>query len=121
VRRDNFSDWADAPLMRVVKTVQAFVAILALGLFALLAGCGHSAQRQTPVHGTPVLRAIYRDGAQHLLVAMPDGKSPLPQGDCTAPLLIDDATGRARQVTRAEAADWVKRMQLSGAVHGTCP
>ena len=121
VRRDHFKDGTDAPLIRMGKTVQMLASLLALGPFALLAGCGHSVQRQAPVQGTPVLRAIYRDGAQHLLVAMPDGTSTLPQRDCTAPLLIDDATGRARQITRAEAANWVKRMQLAGAVHGTCP
>lgn len=94
---------------------------LSFCLLAMLAGCGHSTQRQAQARGTPVLRAIYRDGSRHLLVAMPDGASALPQGDCTAPLLIDDATGRARRVSPAEAADWVTRMQLSGAVHGTCP
>jgi len=92
-----------------------------LCLLALLAGCGHSARRQAHVDGAPVLRAIYRDSSRHLLLAMPDGAHGLPHGDCAAPLLIDDATGAVRQITPAQAAGWVQRMQLSGAVHGKCP
>ncbi len=88
---------------------------------ALLAACGHAAPRQTPAHGAPVLRAVYRDSAHHLLMALPDSPRGLPQGDCAAPMLIDDATGMARQITPAEAVDWMKRMQLAGAIHGTCP
>ena len=94
------------------------VAALLLGL---LAGCGHQAPRATPASGTPVLRAIYRDATHHVLLALPDRAKPLPQRDCAAPLLIDDATGAVQQITRAEAAERIKGMQLSGAVHGTCP
>jgi hypothetical protein len=93
---------------------------LSLCLLAMSSGCGHSAQRQARAGGVPVLRAIWRDGSRHLLVAMPDGPRGLPRGDCAAPLLIDDATGGVRQITPAQAAEWVKRMQLSAAVHGTC-
>lgn len=103
------------------KRMRAVACTFLLCLPVLIAGCGHPAQRQAQAGGVPVLRAIYRDGARHLLVAMPDGGRELPRGDCAAPLLIDDATGRLQQVTPAEAEDWVKRMQLSGAVHGTCP
>lgn len=92
-----------------------------LFLLAVLAACGRSEPRQTHVRGTPVLRAIYRDGTHHLLVALADGSRGLPPGDCAAPLLIDDATGGAQQISRSNAADWMKRMQLSGAIHGTCP
>lgn len=88
---------------------------------ALLAGCGPSAPRQPRAHGVPVLRAVYRDGAHRLLVVLPDAGHPTPRSDCAAPLLIDDATGAARQITPAEASDRMRHMQLSGAVHGTCP
>ncbi len=91
------------------------------GLAVLLAGCGHAAPHAPQAHGAPVLRAVYRDQAQHLLIALPDADHGLPHGDCAAPLLVDDATGAARQITPAEAADRIKRMQLAGAVHGTCP
>ncbi|WP_156428271.1 hypothetical protein [Novosphingobium sp. FSW06-99] len=95
--------------------------ISGLCLLVMLAGCGHSAPRQIHARGTPVLRAIYRDGTHHLLVALADGPHGLPPGDCAAPLLIDDASDGVRQITHAEAVDWMKRMQLSGAVRGTCP
>lgn len=103
------------------RAMKACACALSLCLLVPLAGCGHSPQRHAQGGGVPVLRAIYRDGSRHLLVAMPDGARRLPRGDCAAPLLIDDATGGAQQVTPAQAAQWVKRMQLSGAVHGTCP
>jgi hypothetical protein len=92
-----------------------------LCLLALLAGCGSSPPRQPRAHGTPVLRAVDRDATQRLLVVLPDGDHPVPRGDCAAPLLIDEATGGAHQITPAEAADRMRHMQLSGAVHGTCP
>jgi hypothetical protein len=95
--------------------------VVFLGLLALLAGCGSPPPRQVHARGAPVLRAIYRDAAQHLLVVLPERGHPLPPGDCAAPLLVDDASGQARQISRAEAAERMKRMQLSGAVHGTCP
>ncbi len=76
---------------------------------------------QTGPRGAPVLRAVYRDAGHRLLVALPDGPQGLPHGDCAAPVLVDDATGAARQITPAQAAVWVQRMVLTGAVHGTCP
>ena len=88
---------------------------------ALLTACGPAAHRQPRMEGTPVLRAVYRDGAHHLLVALPDGAHALPTGDCTAPLLIDDASGAVRAISRDEAGRLVAQMQLSGAVRGTCP
>jgi len=92
-----------------------------LCLVALLAGCGSSPSRQPRARGAPVLRAVYRDAGHQLLVVLPDADHPMPRGDCAAPLLIDTATGGARQITPIEAATWMHRMQLSGAVHGTCP
>eukprot|EP01037_Dinobryon_pediforme_P014173 gene14173-14292_t len=92
-----------------------------LCLLALLSGCGSSPPRQVRARGVPVLRAIYRDAAQHLLVVLPEPGHPAPPGDCAAPLLVDDASGQARQIAPAEAAERMKRMQLSGAVRGTCP
>lgn len=56
-----------------------------------------------------------------MLVALPERGQPLPPGDCAAPLLVDDASGQARQIVPGEAAERMKRMQLSGAVRGTCP
>ena len=93
----------------------------ALCLLALLAGCGQAAPRQPRARGAPVLRAVYRDATHHMFVVLPDAGHRLPQGDCAAPLLIDDATGGARQITPAEAADRMRHMQLSGAIRGTCP
>ena len=96
----------------------------------LLAACGQSAPRQQDqpdqqaggsAQGVPVLRAIYRDVAHHMLVVLPDADHRMAHGDCAAPLLIDDATGRARQITPAQAAQAMRHMQLSGAVHGTFP
>jgi len=88
----------------------------------VLAGCGSA---RAPDHhharGAPVLRAVYRDETHRLLVVLPDGARAVPRGDCTAPLLIDDDTGAARQVTPSEAAQWMRHMELSGAVQGTCP
>ena len=88
----------------------------------LLAGCGsaHAPDRHH-ARGAPVLRAVYRDETHRLLVVLPDAARPTPRGDCTAPLLIDDVSGAARQVTPAEAAQWMRHMELSGAVQGTCP
>jgi len=68
-----------------------------------------------------VLRAVYRDDTHQLLVVLSDAGHPTPHGDCAAPLLIDNATGGARQITPTEASAWMRHMQLSGAVHGTCP
>lgn len=91
-------------------------------LVLLLAGCDHA---RAPDHhaasGVPVLRAVYRDDTHRLLVVLPDAARPVPAGDCTAPVLIDDTSGAVRQVTPAEAAQLMQRMQLSGAVHGACP
>jgi len=90
-------------------------------LLAWLAACGQAVPHQTGPHGAPVLRAVYRDAGHRLLVALPDGPNGVPHGDCAAPLLVDDATGAARQITPAEAAVRAQRMVLTGAVHGTCP
>lgn len=90
-------------------------------MLALLAGCGRSAPQRHGSTGAPVLRAVYRDATHHLLMALPDGQKGLPQGDCAAPVLIDDATGGVQEISHDQAAGWLKRMQLSGAVHGTCP
>lgn len=76
---------------------------------------------QTGPQGARVLRAVYRDAGHRLLVALPDGPNGVPHGDCAAPLLVDDATGAARQITPTEAAVRAQRMVLTGAVHGTCP
>ena len=93
---------------------------LALALALLIGGC----QRAAPppaAHGTPVLRAVWRDATHHLLVAMAADRSALPPGDCTAPLLINDADGGVRAISRSEAAQWIAHMQLAGAIDGTCP
>ncbi|EGD59607.1 hypothetical protein Y88_2651 [Novosphingobium nitrogenifigens DSM 19370] len=74
-----------------------------------------------PVSGQPVLRALYRDTGHRLLVVLPDARHRVPRGDCAAPLLIDEASGRARQVTANEAAALAQHMELVGAVEGTCP
>jgi hypothetical protein len=97
---------------------------LAVGLLALVGGCHHagpSAQSQAQGNATPVLRAVWSDATHHLLVVLPGADGRVPRGDCAAPLLIDDATGAARQITPAEAAALVKHMQLAGAVRGSCP
>jgi hypothetical protein len=96
-------------------------AVLAVLALAVLAGACH---RTTPVPhppGVPVLRAVWRDATHHLLVAMPADRSALPRGDCTAPLLINDADGGVRAVSRTEAAQWMAHMQLAGATEGRCP
>lgn len=84
-----------------------------------------SACHAPPAHhgprGTPVLRALWRDGTHRLLVAIPDKAHPLPPGDCTAPLLIDEASGTVRQISADEASVWMQHMQLSGAMTGSCP
>jgi len=87
-----------------------------------LAGCGSARPPgHGHAHGEPVLRAVYRDDAHRLLVVLPDNAHHVPRGDCAAPVLIDEVSGAARQVTPADAASWMRHMQLSGAVHGTCP
>jgi hypothetical protein len=68
-----------------------------------------------------VLRAVYRDASHRLLVVLPDQAHAMPRGDCAAPVLIDEASGAARQILPGEAAAWLRHMQLSGAVEGTCP
>jgi hypothetical protein len=83
-----------------------------------LAACGPAHTPQPRAHGTPVLRAVYRDEGHHLLMVL-DRKAP--RGDCTAPLLIDDATGAAHQLSPADAAERMRHMQLAGAVEGECP
>jgi hypothetical protein len=94
-------------------------ACLGLVLPALLCACGSARAPHRPsAHGTPVLRAVYRDESHHLLVVL-DRKAP--HGDCTQPLLVDDATGAAHPLTPAEAAARMQHMQLSGAIEGTCP
>ncbi|KUR80463.1 hypothetical protein AQZ50_02190 [Novosphingobium sp. Fuku2-ISO-50] len=91
-------------------------------MLALLAGCGSArAPRHDGPHGTPVLRAVYRDATHRLLIVLPDRAHRVPRGDCAAPLLIDEATGAARQIAPGEAAQWMRQMQLTGAVQGTCP
>jgi len=88
----------------------------------VLAGCGsaHAPDHQR-AHGALFLRAFYRDGTHRLLVVLPDAGRHVPFGDCTAPVLIDDASGAVRQITPAQAAQWVRHMELSGAVQGACP
>ena len=96
-----------------------------IGMLAL-AGCGAA---PTPgdghdhgqAWGQPVLRAVYRDATHRLLVVLPDRAHQVPRGDCAAPVLIDEPSGAARQVTPAVAAQWMRHMQLSGAVQGICP
>ncbi|WP_420381962.1 hypothetical protein [Novosphingobium sp.] len=68
-----------------------------------------------------MLRAVYRDETHRLLVVLPDAAHRIPPGDCTAPLLIDEVSGAVRQVTPGETAQWMRQMELSGAVKGTCP
>jgi hypothetical protein len=68
-----------------------------------------------------VLRAVYRDASHRLLVVLPYQAHAMPRGDCAAPVLIDETSGAARQISPGEAAGWLRHMQLSGAVEGTCP
>jgi len=89
---------------------------------ALLAGCGPArAPHHDRARGVPVLRAVYRDARHRLLVVLPDAAHRVPRSDCAAPVLIDEASGAARQITPGEAAEWMQKMQLAGAVQGTCP
>jgi hypothetical protein len=52
---------------------------------------------------------------------LPDRAHRVPRGDCAAPLLIDEATGAVRQIAPGKAAQWMRQMQLTGAVQGACP
>ena len=89
---------------------------------ALLAGCGSArAPRHDGPHGQPVLRAVYRDATHRLLIVLPDRAHRVPRGVCAAPLLIDEATGAVRQIAPGKAAQWMRQMQLTGAVQGACP
>ncbi len=86
-----------------------------------VAGCGSARVPERHRQGQPVLRAVYRDETHRLLVVLPDAAHRIPPGDCTAPLLIDEVSGAVRQVTPGETAQWMRQMELSGAVKGTCP
>lgn len=94
----------------------------ALASTLVLTGCGPApGNPRAHDEGQPVLRAVYRDATRRLLVVLPGAGRGLPAGDCAAPLLIDDASGAVRQLGPAEARSLMARMQLSGAVQGTCP
>lgn len=66
-------------------------------------------------NGEPVLRALYRDGHDTMLLTMPAGTD-----ECHAALLVNDATGAARRLSAAEAKARLTTMQLSGATQGRC-
>jgi len=72
-----------------------------------------------------VVRAVYRDGHDTMLVAWSKGGAAVPQGsgadDCHAALLITGADGHVSRLSPQQAQARMKTMQLSGASEGHCP
>ncbi len=88
----------------------------------MLPGC-HSApsRRAAAPHETPVMRVLYRDGHDSMLLTFPRDGQAMPADECHAALLIDGQSGAARRISAAEAAARTRTMQLSGATPGMCP
>ncbi len=88
-------------------------------MLALAACHSEPAAHRTSFDGPLLLRAVYRDADSTMVLVIPEGR---PQrGDCTAPLLIDNATGQARALTAAEVQARLRTMQLAGATRSACP
>lgn len=109
------------PTPAAARPGRATASLAALVLPLALVACG-SAKKPAPArHDEPVLRAIYRDGHDTMLLALaPDGR-PMRADDCHNALLVDDATGATRQLDQAEVNARLRSMQLAGAAPGDCP
>ncbi|MCW1987456.1 UNVERIFIED_ORG: hypothetical protein M2348_003206 [Sphingomonas sp. R1F5B] len=79
------------------------------------------AHRAANHHETPVMRVLYRDGHDSMLLTFPRDGHAMPADECHAALLIDGQSGAARQISPTEAAARTRTMQLSGATPGMCP
>lgn len=68
-----------------------------------------------------MVRALYRDADETMLLTLPRDGKPAPDDACHAPLLVGGEHGVTRRLVPAEVAARIKHMQLAGAVEGTCP
>jgi hypothetical protein len=97
---------------------------LLLPALALVTACHDApARRATGPRETPVMRVVYRDAHDRMLLTFPrDGDAAittrLVDDECHAPLLIDGQTGAARRLSAREAMDRTHTMQLAGATPG---
>lgn len=79
-------------------------------------------QNRVAAQNGPLIRVLFR--SDHWLLLVPYRAKDLPKArltpDCLEPLLIDAASGVAHPVSRAEALERVRSMQMIGAERGDC-
>lgn len=95
--------------------------------FLLLSACSDAPparkrESRPDTQDGPLIRVLFR--SEHWLLLVPYRAKDKPnvrlEPDCLAPLLIDAASGVARPVSRVEALDRVRSMQMIGAERGDC-
>lgn len=93
----------------------------------LLSACSDAAparrpERRAEAPDGPLIRVLFR--SDHWLLLVPYRARDMPRArltsDCLEPLLIDAASGVAHPVSRAEALERVRSMQMIGAERGDC-